>query len=65
MRQAYLEAERQAGIENESRDYAAAKRSYDEAARLYGASVRAGEADPEMQQLEGLMEQLRTSGWIE
>jgi serine/threonine-protein kinase len=65
MRQAYLEAERQAGIENESRDYAAAKRGYDEAARLYGGSARPGEADPEMQQLEGLMEQLRNSGWID
>jgi serine/threonine-protein kinase len=65
MRQAYLEADMQSKIANESRDYAAVKRCYDAAAKLYGENARPGEADPEMQQLEGLMEQLRNSGWIE
>jgi len=64
MRQAYLEAERQSKIENESRDYALTAQYYDKAARMYGANVNPGEADPEMQQLDYLIEELKANGWI-
>ena len=65
MRQAYLEAERQSKIENESRDYALTKHYYDAAAKLYTDNVRPGESDPEMQQLELLIDRLRVNGWID
>ena len=65
MRQAYLEADRQSKIANESRDYAATKQYYDNAVRLYNENNRPGESDPEMQQLEILIEQLRANRWID
>ena len=65
MRQAFLEAGRQSGIENESRDYALMKKYYDHATRLYNQGAGQGEYDPEMQQLESLINQLITHGWLE
>ena len=64
MRQAYLEADRQSKIANESRDYALTKQYYDSAVKLYAEYIRTGESDPEMQQLELLIEQLRANEWI-
>lgn len=65
MQQAYLEAERQSTIPNEFRDYALTKQYYNTAARMYAENVRPGESDPEMQQLELLMDQLRENKWID
>lgn len=64
MRQAYLEADRQAKIKNENRDYTLTKQYYDSAVKLYNENVRPGESDPEMQQLDLLIEQLRNNKWI-
>jgi serine/threonine-protein kinase len=65
MRQAFLEADRQSTINNESRDYTQTKWYYDAAAALYEANIRPGESDPEMQQLSLLIEQLRANNWID
>jgi len=65
MRKAYLEAERQSQIANETRDYAAMKLHYDSAIALHTANARDGESDPEMQQLDALIEQLRANKWID
>lgn len=65
MRQAYLEADRQSEISNESRDYSLVKRCYDSATELYNMNVKPGESDPEMQQLDLIMQQLRTNKWID
>jgi serine/threonine-protein kinase len=65
MRQAFLEADRQSRIENESRDYEQAKYFYDSATKLYNENIRPGDADPEMQQLDMLIEQLRVNKWID
>lgn len=65
MRQAYLEAERQSKIENENRDYTLTKQYYDSAVKLYSENTRPGESDPEMQQLDLLIEQLRANKWID
>lgn len=64
MRQAYLEADRQSKISNENRDYALVKKYYDQAVELYTENVREGESDPEMQQLELLIEELIANNWI-
>jgi serine/threonine-protein kinase len=64
MRRAYLEADRQSAIENTSRDYALTKRYFDAASELYNSSVKPGDSDPNMQKLEGIIEQLRNSNWI-
>ena len=63
MRQAYLEADRQSKIGNNYRDYALTKQYYDAAAQLY--RPRPGDSDPEMQQLDLLIEQLRINNWID
>jgi len=65
MRQAYLEADRQSKIANENRDYMLTKQYYDNATYLYQESLRPGESDPEMQQLDRLIEQLRENKWID
>jgi len=65
MRQAFLEADKQSKNENESRDYTLTKQYYDTAAALYTANIRPGESDPEMQQLDTLIEQLQQNQWIE
>lgn len=64
MRQSYLEADRQSNIRNESRNYSLTKQYYDRAVDLYNTNVKPGEADPEMQQLDLLIEQLRANKWI-
>lgn len=65
MRQAYLEADRQSKIANENRDYNQTKQYYDVAVELYRDNVKQGESDPEMQQLDYLVEQLRANKWID
>jgi serine/threonine-protein kinase len=65
MRQAYLEADMQSRIANESRDYSLTKQFYDAAVALYSENVRPGHSDPEMQQLDFLIEQLRQHRWID
>jgi serine/threonine protein kinase len=65
MRQAYLEADRQSKIANENRDYALTIKYYDNAVMLYKENIRLGEPDPEMQQLDLLIEQLRANKWID
>lgn len=65
MRQAFLEADRQSVLANEERDYAITKQYYDTAAALYAQNVKPGESDPEMQQLDSIIEQLRVNKWIE
>ena len=65
MRRAFLEADRQSNIENESRDYALTKEYYEQAAAMYQETVKPGETDAQMQQLESIMEQLRANRWIE
>lgn len=65
MRRALLEADRQGGIENEKRDYGLTKEYYEQAAAMYQNTVKPGETDPEMQQLESIIEQLRANRWIE
>jgi pentatricopeptide repeat protein len=65
MRQAYLEADRQSHIENENRDYTQTKLYYDAAVALYHENVRPGESDPEMQQLDFIIEQLKANKWID
>jgi len=65
MRQAFLEADIQSNIENENRDYSMTKQYYERAVELYNKNVRPGESDPEMQQLDLLIEQLRANKWID
>jgi serine/threonine-protein kinase len=64
MRQAFLEAEIQSAIENEQRDYSLMEQYYNTASALYKDNVRVGESDPEMQQLDLLIEQLRRHNWL-
>jgi serine/threonine-protein kinase len=64
MRQAYLEADRQSEFTNESRNYALTKKYYDAAVKMYKDNVKPGENDPEMQQLDELIGQLRQNNWI-
>jgi hypothetical protein len=64
MRQANLEAERQLKIEIDLRDYSQAQAYYDQATKLYNETVKPGESDPEMRQLDILFDQLRMEMWI-
>lgn len=74
MRLAFLEAERQAEKENSARDYADTLRYYQEAKVKYenrmSGSAKSGSGggsqqdDPEMEQLEQVMEQLRSGRWL-
>lgn len=65
MRRAYLEADIQSKVANESRNYALTKQYYDSAVRLYNENLRPVESDPEMEQLDLLIEQLRINKWID
>lgn len=65
MQQAYLEADRQAQCENESRDYTQVQSCYEAAAALYAQTVRPGMEDADMQRLEELIDQLRKNQWID
>ena len=65
MRQAYLEADRQSKLENDDRDYTLTKQYYDSAVNLYNQTVKPGEVDPEMQQLEQIIQQLKENNWID
>lgn len=65
MRQAYLEADKQSKYQNEERDYALTKQYYDQAVELYNQNLKDGETDPEMQQLELIIQQLKDNNWID
>lgn len=65
MRQAFLEADIQAHKTNEERDYNLTAQYYNEAQTLYSENVKPGKSDPEMQQLEEIINQLRANKWIE
>ncbi|MDR1320321.1 MAG: protein kinase [Gracilibacteraceae bacterium] len=65
MRQAFVEAARQSGISNASRNYSRMKQYYDAAVRLYQANVKPGESDPEMQMLDTLIDELRRNNWLD
>jgi serine/threonine protein kinase len=65
VRQAFLEADRQSKLANEERDYSLTKQYYDRAVKLYNENVRPGDSDPEMQQLDLMIEQLRVNKWID
>lgn len=65
MRCAFLEADVQANMANEERDYNLTLQYYNEAQELYSKNVKPGESDPEMQQLEEIINQLRANKWIE
>lgn len=65
MRQAYLEADRQSKIQNENRDYSLTKLYYDAATKLYNKNVKPGASDAEMQQLDSIIEQLKSNKWID
>jgi serine/threonine-protein kinase len=65
MRQAFLEADRQSRIDIGVRDYGEMEQYYFITVRLYNENVRPGESDPEMQQLELIIEQLQIGGWID
>jgi len=65
MRQTYLEADRQSKIANEDRDYSTTQQYYGRAVDLYNKNVKPGNSDPEMQQLDNIIGQLRSEGWIE
>lgn len=64
MRRAFTEAERQSHIKNEQRNYADVKAYYDYAAKLYNENAKPGETDPEMEQLEQVIQQLKINKWI-
>lgn len=65
MRKAFLEADRQSKIKNENRDYSLVKKYYEIASELYRSTVKPGESDPEMQQLELIIQQLKANKWID
>lgn len=65
MRKAYLEAEIQSHVANEERDYTLTKQYFDYAYEMYIQNAKPGEADPEMRQLELIIEQLRANMWID
>lgn len=65
MRQAFLETDVQAHIDIEKRDYTKVVEYYNLAKQLYAKNVKPGESDPEMQQLEIIIQQLKDNKWIE
>lgn len=64
MRQAFLEADIQSHRDNEERDYYLTSVYYNEAEALYTENIKPGETDPEMQQLEEIIRQLKDNNWI-
>lgn len=65
MRQAFLEADRQSKIDVNLRDYSLTQQKYERALELYNQHVKPGESDPEMQQLESLINELREMKWLD
>ncbi len=61
-RLAFLEADRQQHLPNESRNYAAMKEYYDKACSLYDSQKS---FDGEMQQMQQMMDELEAGGWFE
>lgn len=64
MRQAFLEVDIQSYKSNEERDYYLTSAYYNEAEALYDENIKPGETDPEMQQLEEIIRQLKNNKWI-
>lgn len=65
MRQAFLEADIQSHKDNGERDYYLTSTYYHEAEVLYAENVKPGQNDPEMQQLQEIIRQLKDNKWIE
>jgi serine/threonine protein kinase len=65
MRLAFLEADKQSDFANEDRNYVAAYEYYKSAIDLYSESLKAGDNDPEMDILKGVIEDIRAQGWLE
>ncbi len=63
-RLAMYEIQDQNKLEDGQRDYSKVKEYYDGAVELYEKYKRAGDSDDEMQQLDGLIEDLRSKGWL-
>lgn len=64
LRFALLEADRQGTLSEDKRDYKRVKDYYDKAAVLYRPETVKGVSDPEMAQLESLIEKLKDGGWL-
>lgn len=64
MRQAFLDVDIQAHTDNEKRDYAKTVEYYTQAKEVYAKNVKPGESDPEMQQLEAIIAELKDNKWI-
>lgn len=65
MRRAFLETDIQAHKDNEKRNYSKTVEYYNQAKAIYEKNVKPGETDPEMQQLEGIIQQLKDNKWID
>lgn len=65
MRRAFLETDIQGHIDNTKRNYSKTVEYYNQAKALYDKNVEPGESDPEMQQLEAIIQQLRDTKWID
>lgn len=65
MRRAFLETDIQAHTDNEKRSYSKTVAYYNQAKAIYEKNVKPGETDPEMQQLEGIIQQLKDKKWID
>lgn len=64
MRRAFLETDIQAHTDNEKRNYSKTVEYYNQAKAIYEKNVKPGESDPEMQQLEAIIQQLKDNKWI-
>lgn len=65
MRRAFLETDIQAHKDNEKRNYSKTVEYYNQAKAIYEKNIKPGETDPEMQQLEGIIQQLKDNKWID
>lgn len=61
---ALLEAQRQSGFENDSRDYSDFNEYYTKAKELFATSGVAGDMDMDMQRLEQIYISLKDLGWL-
>lgn len=65
MRRSFLETDIQAHTDIEKRNYSKTVEYYTQAKAIYEKNVKPGETDPEMQQLEALIQQLKDNKWID
>jgi len=64
LRFALLEAQKQGTYSEAGRDYRKCKEYYDKASALYEPERNKGVSDPEMAQLESVIDQLKQGGWL-